>query len=603
MAQYNVLWVFEPFDLPMKYWSFITYSHKDRRRARKLHRNLEAYPVPKRLVGRPLSGGEPIPRQLRPIFLDRDELSSGPDLVVQINNALRESRSLVVLCSPSARASAYVENEILEFQKLGRQEHIIAAIADPGPRGIVDDAFPRPLQGGREPLAADFGRDGFRNAKIKIIAGILGVGFDELKRRDRIRARWRLAWVSASTLLVALAYILLADMGAPFLFASTIQRWLDGRELSVSRHAPSESTLMAKISRLRSQVIPYELKEIGGELAFTPDGHVGGTWGLGQMVSAIAAAPEATAADLAQAKDRIDFIFNAGRPTEAHGVAYGWLWYKLGNPQAEAALWPIIALSVLLARPGAVSPGERSRFADHLHYAQRAASLYYTAGGGWDHLPNQQPPEPYALYTTLVALEAMLAVHKAGEPWPDNAGRDRLPEMIRATSAYLIRTYDNREEWHNQHGWHGTQEGEDITPHASLTLLAYSLLLTAGRAEPQLVQLPSYILSDIASRVINLASPEIGAYATDEDHLRTEFITPDGKKAPGYYDWAIPRVAYAIACATAWMNHLRGTHAQNADVVAVRRVLSQLVDQAEQVTKERRIFYRAEILYRLDLIR
>lgn len=228
------------------------------------------------------------------------------------------------------------------------------------------------------------------STKTAFAAGILGVGFDELKRRDRKRARWRQVRMSVVVLLGVLLYVLLVDMGAPFPFAITIQRWLDERELSVARHALSEAALTKKISALRSTTISAELGDIEEQLVFTPDnkGRIGGTWGLGQMIAGIAAAPEATPADLARAKHWIEFIFNPGRATDSHGVAYGWLLYQLKNPQAEAALWPIIALSASLARPDALSPNERAHFVDHLRYAQRAASLYYSSGGGWDHLPN-----------------------------------------------------------------------------------------------------------------------------------------------------------------------------------------------------------------------
>ena len=465
--------------VPMKYWAFISYSHKDRRRARKLRRKLEAYAIPKDLVGVPLSDGEPIPRHLKPVFLDRDELSSGPDLAQQINAALGESRSLVVLCSPSARASAYVESEILEFQKLGRAERIIAALTDAGPRGMVEDAFPRSLQGEHEPLAADFDKDGFNNAKLKIAAGILGLGFDELKRRDRVRERRQLFWVSASVVLCAILYILLADNGAPFFFRVSIQRWLDEHELSVFRHVPSDAALKRKVADERHEMVPAALAELEApdQIAYTPDGRLGGTWELGELTAAIAGAPEATPADLERVKRRIELIFEPGLATESRGVAYGWLWYQLKNPQAEAALWPVIAVSALLARPGALSSSERPRFVDHLLYAERAASLYYTSSGGWDHLPNQQPAQPYALPTTLDGLEAMLAVHRAGQPWLDATGRDRLPEMISSTCAYLIRVYDNHDEWRGNSGWHGTSEDNQLNPRLGLSLLAYSLLL------------------------------------------------------------------------------------------------------------------------------
>jgi eukaryotic-like serine/threonine-protein kinase len=51
-----------------------------------------------------------------------------------------------------------------------------------GPDGNLSDAR-------TEPIAADAreGRDGKRRAKLKLIAGLLGVGFDLLRRREQQR--------------------------------------------------------------------------------------------------------------------------------------------------------------------------------------------------------------------------------------------------------------------------------------------------------------------------------------------------------------------------------------------------------------------------------
>lgn len=149
----------------MKYWAFISYSHKDRRAADRLHRALESYRLPLKQIGKQNSGGEPFPRRLTPIFIDRAELASSSSLAGTLHPALRDSRFLIVLCSPAARASSYVEEEILEFQKIGRQAQILAVIADWGPRHAVQDVFPRPLCRDDEPLAADLEKDGFHNAK------------------------------------------------------------------------------------------------------------------------------------------------------------------------------------------------------------------------------------------------------------------------------------------------------------------------------------------------------------------------------------------------------------------------------------------------------
>ena len=62
-----------------RYYAFISYSHQDKTWADWLHKALETYAVPKRLVGQITTTG-PIPRRLTPIFRDRDELASAHDL-------------------------------------------------------------------------------------------------------------------------------------------------------------------------------------------------------------------------------------------------------------------------------------------------------------------------------------------------------------------------------------------------------------------------------------------------------------------------------------------------------------------------------------------
>ena len=62
-----------------KYHAFISYSHQDSGWGAWLHKALETYPIPQRLVGRQTPSGT-IPKKLTPIFRDRDELPSAGDL-------------------------------------------------------------------------------------------------------------------------------------------------------------------------------------------------------------------------------------------------------------------------------------------------------------------------------------------------------------------------------------------------------------------------------------------------------------------------------------------------------------------------------------------
>ena len=57
----------------MKYWAFISYSHMDRKWGDWLHKALETYRVPRRLVGKESREGK-IPDRLFPMFRDREEL-------------------------------------------------------------------------------------------------------------------------------------------------------------------------------------------------------------------------------------------------------------------------------------------------------------------------------------------------------------------------------------------------------------------------------------------------------------------------------------------------------------------------------------------------
>ena len=85
----------------VRYRAFISYSHRDRACARALHRRLESYRIPARLIGTAGSAG-PIPERLTPIFRDRDELPASADLGTQLCAALQASLFLIVVCSPVA---------------------------------------------------------------------------------------------------------------------------------------------------------------------------------------------------------------------------------------------------------------------------------------------------------------------------------------------------------------------------------------------------------------------------------------------------------------------------------------------------------------------
>jgi hypothetical protein len=219
-----------------RYAAFISYSHADEKLASWLHRKLEAYRTPGPLVGRTTALGK-IGKRVGKVFRDRAELGADHDLGGEIRAALERSDALIVLCSPRSAQSRYVHEEIRYFKSLGRGERIMAAIAGGEPHAAgkkvghrvlsdADECFPPALlrQLGEdgaishtpepmEPIAADFrhGKDEHEGGKLKLIAGLLGVGLDDLIQRERVAQRWRMRGVAA--LAVVFAGLALAAAG------------------------------------------------------------------------------------------------------------------------------------------------------------------------------------------------------------------------------------------------------------------------------------------------------------------------------------------------------------------------------------------------------
>ena len=204
------------------YRAFIAYSHQDEAWAKWLHKALETYRVPARLVGVETAVGM-IPRRLAPIFRDRSELPSASDLARVVTQALNHSANLIVVCSPRSATSNYVNEEISTFKRLGRADCIFCLVVDGEPNASdlpgreVEECFAPALrfQFGADgvptdqraaPIAADArpGKDGKTNAKLKLIAGVLGVGFDALKQREHQRHLRRMVAITSLSLVAML---------------------------------------------------------------------------------------------------------------------------------------------------------------------------------------------------------------------------------------------------------------------------------------------------------------------------------------------------------------------------------------------------------------
>lgn len=198
-----------------KYRAFISYSQKDKIWARRIQKSLETYRIP---LGVAVDGLAK--RKLGRFFRDDDELASAASLGEALQGAIRDSESMIVIASPNAARSKWVNEEIRTFKQTHGPDRIFAVIVAGRPfaseEGAPDDeCFPLALRRvvapdgtitdqQDEPLAPDVTKDSFPRIRARLAAGLLGLGFDELWRRDR-RRRLQRAGIAACGAAIAVA--------------------------------------------------------------------------------------------------------------------------------------------------------------------------------------------------------------------------------------------------------------------------------------------------------------------------------------------------------------------------------------------------------------
>lgn len=187
-----------------RYRAFISYSHHDGKWCDWLHKALENYSLDPALLGRETTTGR-APVDLRPIFRDRDEFSSG-SLKAQTLAALEGSQFLIVVASPDAATSRYVNEEIRQFKAMGGAARVLAIIV----AGEPPDCFPPALrfrlgedgavtETPEDVIAADALKDGKERALVKIVAGLTGLPFDDLWMRE-VKATKKRAYARAAAI-------------------------------------------------------------------------------------------------------------------------------------------------------------------------------------------------------------------------------------------------------------------------------------------------------------------------------------------------------------------------------------------------------------------
>lgn len=202
---------------PYPYRAFISYSKQDQQQAKRLHPALETYRVPKGI-----DVALPRDRRLGRIFRDDDEMGASTDLGATLRDALANSENLIVICSPHAARSKWVNAEILHFKNSGRGNRIFAVVIDgiPNANDPESNCFPPALSAQSaseellserhtEPLGIDLRKEPFKRARIRLVAGLLGISFDSLWQREKRRTMKRRAVAAVVSVVLASVIVLL----------------------------------------------------------------------------------------------------------------------------------------------------------------------------------------------------------------------------------------------------------------------------------------------------------------------------------------------------------------------------------------------------------
>ena len=201
-----------------RYDAFISYRHavKDTQIAAEIQKSLEH--IPKAL--RKKTGKKRFNR----VFRDVEELPISSNLTEDIEEALRVSEFLIVICSFSTSESDWVKREIDTFLELHdyNKQLILTVLVEGEPDEVIPeilrhDNITHYLADGTfyckdevvEPLAADYRMPVSKARKIelpRLAAAMLGCNYDDIIRRRKAYKRTRLLIETALVSAAAIAF-------------------------------------------------------------------------------------------------------------------------------------------------------------------------------------------------------------------------------------------------------------------------------------------------------------------------------------------------------------------------------------------------------------